>query len=249
VDAFSLWLVLAFFVVAVLYSTAGFGGGSSYLALLFLAGISYTTIPKIALTCNLLVASSAFFHYYRGGHFQIKKVLPFVVLSIPLAFLGGSIVISKEGFCFLLGMSLLAASLRLFMSDPNPTDTSQLSLKQAWMVGVPIGGALGFLSGLVGIGGGIFLSPLLVLMRWSRLKEASATASLFIIVNSLSGLFGQLSKGSFNMEPLLYLGAAVFLGGQIGSRIGSFHLPRLKLQRVLAGLMLLVSIRMLTVLL
>ena len=240
-----IWLILSFFVIALFYSMVGFGGGSSYLAVLALAGLSYQHIPPIALTCNLIVAGGGFIHFYRGGHFEPRKVLPFIVFSVPMAYLGGSILIKREFFFLLLGLSLLAAAARMVIPDHDFEQTKEVSWKRACMVGLPVGGGLGFLSGLVGIGGGIFLSPLLLMMRWVNVKQAAACASFFIFVNSFSGLIGQLQKGSSHFEYLLALSVTVFIGGQLGSRLGSFHLPKLELQRVLAALISIVAAKLL----
>ena len=241
-----IWLILAFFVIALLYSMVGFGGGSSYLAVLALAGLPYQHIPPIALICNLIVAGTGFYYFLKGGHFNLRKALPFVVLSIPMAYWGGRIPIGKELFAILLGLSLLAAALRMLMPGDRFDGGREVSPKKAWAIGLPSGAALGFLSGLVGIGGGIFLSPLLLFLRWVNVKQAGASASFFIIVNSLSGLLGQLHKGPIKgeWECLWFLGAVVFIGGQIGSRFGSFHVPKIVLQRVLALLITAVAVKM-----
>ena len=240
------WLPFAFFFVALIYSMVGFAGGSSYLALLILAGLSYQQVPPIALVCNLIVSASAFWHFYKGGYFDFKKVLPFIVFSIPMAFLGGKMAIGKELFYLLLGLSLFVAGFRMLIPEKNFAGARTVSLMKMWLVGMPIGAALGFLSGLVGIGGGIFLSPLLLLMRWLDAKQTAAAASFFILVNSLSGLLGQVQKGAMVPgEPLLFLGLAVLLGGQFGARIGATRLPRLGIQRITALLILYISINLL----
>jgi len=243
---FPVWLPIAFFVIAFFYSMVGFGGGSSYLAVLLIAGINYIHIPKVALVCNLLVAGTALFHYSKAGHLDFKKAIPFVLLSIPASFIGASIVISKDLFTLLLGLSLLVASLRLFILNDSYDFRTGLNSNNRWKIGLPIGAFLGFLSGLIGIGGGIFLSPILVLMKWVSIKEASAIASFFIIMNSLSGLIGQVLKsGVIYHEIFLVFLIAAFLGGQLGSQLGSIKIPRFALQRVLAVLVLAVSIRFL----
>lgn len=237
------WLPAAFFLVAFLYSIAGFAGGSSYLAILILSGLAYQQVPLIALFCNLIVSAGTFFHFYKGGHFDFKKALPWILFSIPMAFVGGKMQISRQLFFILLGLSLFAAGTRMLFADKEFETSRIISTRELWLVGLPAGAALGFLSGLVGIGGGIFLSPLLLLMRWVQAKQAAAIASFFIFVNSLSGLLGQAQKTVFPLtENLIFLGLAVFLGGQIGSSLGAYHLPRLKLQRVAAALILYVSI-------
>lgn len=239
------WLIPAFFMVAVVYSMAGFGGGSSYLALLALSGANYLLIPPVALICNLIVASSAFYFYFRAGHFSIKKILPFIITSIPFAYWGGTLQIGKETFLLLLGLSLLAASLRLFLTDAAAGNRYEPSRKTLWLVGSLLGMVLGFLSGLVGIGGGIFLSPLLMLLGWAHSKQAAACASFFILVNSLSGLLGHLTKSPPDTALLIPLSLAVLAGGQIGSRLGSHLLPKKAVQTVTAALILFVAARLL----
>ena len=243
-DSPLIFLCVAFFAIAVLYSMVGFGGGSSYLAVLGMTGLAYQTIPSIALVCNLIVAGGGVIHFVKGGHFSFKKVLPFTVLSIPMAYLGGKLLIPKELFFLLLGLSLLIAAIRMLIPDDYFNRPREISSKKAWSVGLPVGALLGFLSGLVGIGGGIFLSPILLFLRWVDVKQAGASASFFILVNSLSGLLGQLRKQPLNYEILMPLVTAVFVGGQIGSRLGSFHLPKLHFQRILALLIASVAIKM-----
>ena len=239
------WLILIFSVIALFYSMVGFGGGSSYLAVLVLAGLSHHEIPPVALTCNLIVAGGGFLHFYKAGHFEWRKVFPFIILSIPMAFLGGSIKIGKDLFALLLGLSLFAVALRMMIPDRWFDTPRPISSKKAWGVGLPAGALIGFFSGLVGIGGGIFLSPLLLLMRWVTVKQAAGCASFFILVNSLSGLMGQFQKELGITNSLLPLGMAVFAGGQIGSMLGAYHISKIKLQRILAILLLSVSVKLL----
>jgi len=239
------WLPICFFVVAFFYSMVGFGGGSSYLALLVLSGMSYSHIPPLALVCNLIVTTGGCWHFYKAGHLKFEKVLPFVVLSVPLAYLGGSIPIAKDLFCLLLGFSLMAVAIRMLLPGESSQQAHAVSMKKSWSVGVPLGGLLGFLSGLVGIGGGVFLSPLLLLLRWANVREAAASSSFFIIVNSFSGLMGQLHKGSLHLEWMIPLGLSVFFGGQIGARLGAYKIPRTRLQQALGALVFYVSFRLL----
>lgn len=239
------FMAAAFFMVAAAYSMAGFGGGSSYLAILAMTGLSHQSIPPIALVCNLIVAGGGAVHFARAGHFRFQKVLPFLILSIPAAYWGGTLSISKEVFSFLLGACLLAAAGRMLIKDDRFNEPRPVSPAEAWLIGLPGGAVLGFVSGIVGIGGGIFLSPLLLLLKWVDAKQAAACASFFIVVNSLAGLGGHWHKAAFDPQLLLPLGAAVFMGGQIGSRLGAFHLRKRMLQRVLAVLVASVAIKML----
>lgn len=240
-------LAPAFFLTALVYSMAGFGGGSTYLALLALFVFPYESMPKVALLCNLVVVSGGCWFFGREGHLPFRKLLPFLVTSIPMAYLGGRMPIDKTFFFWLLGLSLFCAALRLFLSDRTFEPRSPLPSKRVWGVGLPIGGLLGLISGLVGIGGGIFLSPLLLLMGWTNAKQSAAAASLFILLNSLSGLAGQFAKGGWpaDFSEIILLMLAVFLGGQIGSRLGSQKIPKLALQRITGGVILFVSFQIL----
>jgi len=243
-----LYILPLFFLAALVYSMAGFGGGSTYIAILVLFSFPYASIPKISLLCNLVVVTGGFFVFYREGHFSPRKVLPFVVGSIPAAYWGGRFPIGKTFFSLLLGLSLLVAAIRMLLSDESFIVRREVSWQHAWVVGVPAGGLLGALSGLVGIGGGIFLSPFIYFLGWGDAKEAAAAASFFILVNSLAGLGGQFSKTGWNLPDihlLIPLGIAVLIGGQIGSRLGSKKIQKLALQRITAGLILWVAVRLL----
>ncbi|MDO8461493.1 MAG: sulfite exporter TauE/SafE family protein [Deltaproteobacteria bacterium] len=236
-------IVSLFFLTALVYSIAGFGGGSTYIAILILFAFPYSAVPKVALICNLIVVTGGFTLFLREGHFSARKVIPFIVTSIPAAYWGGTLPIGKRLFSLLLGISLLVAAIRMFLSEEAFVVKREVSWKKSWAVGLPVGALLGALSGLVGIGGGIFLSPVLYLLGWANAKEAAAAASFFILVNSVAGLFGQFSKEGLMPDAafLVPLGIAVLLGGQIGSRLGSQRLPKLFLQRVTALLILFVS--------
>lgn len=238
------WLPTVFFLIAFLYSIVGFGGGSSYLAVLALTGIPHREIPVIALFCNIIVAAGGFWYFYRAGHLRWKIILPFVVLSIPMAYVGGRLELSRELFRLLLGFSLLVASIRMFISSKKFDAPVGVSLKKAWCVGIPVGGTLGFLSGLVGIGGGIFLSPILILLRWANAKEAACAASLFITVNSISGLAGHWGKGATNFQIVFPLAIAVFLGGQLGAQFGARKVSNVRLEQILAAFIFYVSVRL-----
>jgi uncharacterized membrane protein YfcA len=237
-------LALTFFFIALIYSSVGFGGGSSYLAILALTDIRYLLMPKVALICNLLVVTGGCYHFYKQKHFNKQLILPFVLSSVPMAFLGGMYPIKEKVFLILLTSSLLLAGLRLlFVTRFVDQEARPPSLLTSSLVG----SALGLLSGLVGLGGGIFLSPLMLNLRWGRPKEVAAAASAFIFLNSLAGLAGQLTKGMseeiFSHWPLFI---AVILGGQIGSRLGTHPIvSQRNMQRATAVLILAVSARLL----
>jgi uncharacterized membrane protein YfcA len=223
-------LASAFLIIATIYSSVGFGGGSSYLALLAVMGVHFEIIRPAALLCNIIVVSGGTYIFWRSGLLNFRRSWPFLALSIPMAFIGGLWRINDAAFFFiLLGISLVIASVLLWIQAPregNGTYTSPL-------LSATLGGGIGFLSGLVGIGGGIFLAPVLHLLNWDEPKKISALASAFILVNSVSGLAGQLAR-SHHVEwkfivPLL---GAVFLGGQIGSRLGARKFNPLYIKRV-----------------
>ncbi|MDH5717271.1 MAG: sulfite exporter TauE/SafE family protein [Spirochaetia bacterium] len=243
-----IYLALLFFLIALIYSSAGFGGGSSYLAILALFSFPFYWIPKIALICNIIVVTGGFIIFYRQGFFSFKRVLPFATSSIPFAYLGGSIIVSKNIFLIILSISLILVSMRLlFMNEKN-----QQTLKNNFSLALSVvtGSVIGFFSGMIGIGGGIFLSPFLFLMNWGHAKEIAATSSFFILVNSVSGLSGQiikheLTKDFLNMGfKLLPLPAAVFLGGQAGSRLGAYKLKPEKIRIVTGIIILIVALRL-----
>ena len=213
-------LTLAFLGIALAYSTVGFGGGSSYIAMLAVAGVSYAFIPKISLLCNLLVVTGGCYHSYRQGYFSRSLLLPFVLSSVPMAYLGGYYPLREKTFFALLTFCLVLAGARiLFVRDREAHEVHP----PGTLVAVITGAILGGLSGAVGIGGGIFLSPLLINLGWARSKNAAAVASAFILLNSVAGLAGQFTKNP-ELPPLallLPLFAAVLIGGQVGSRIGT----------------------------
>ena len=242
-------LVISFFFVALIYSSVGFGGGSSYLAILALTALSYEEIRAIALFCNLVVVSNSFYLYYKKGLYTLKKVLPLVITSVPMAFIGGFLKIEESLFYLLLGITLLIASIVMLQTKKesiNTIDSEKLEHKD-YLKNLGYGGAIGFVSGMVGIGGGIFLAPLLHITRWDTSKKIAATASLFILVNSISGLAGQLLNPSFNLNYQLtfLLITTAFLGGQIGTRLSIQLISPSLLKRSTALLIGFVAIKLL----
>ena len=239
-----------FFLIAAIYSSVGFGGGSSYIAVLALLSYPYQSIPTLALFCNLIVVSSSAYHFYQGDHFSWRQFWPYAVTSIPMAFWGGQIHISETLFLSLLGLCLFLVALRLLIWNRLGTPSYEESFEPKIGVALMLGATLGFLSGVVGIGGGIFLAPVLLYLRWGRPKQIAATAAFFILLNSFAGLSGQLLKGDMNMDIFNFwpLFLSVFLGGQLGSRMGSS--PRISQRAVkdaTAFLVLFVAFRILLV--
>jgi len=212
-------LAISFLVTAVLYSSVGFGGGSTYLALLLIWGVPYFVFPVIALSCNIIVVSGNCFNYIRAGNLNLKLLIPYLIGSIPLAFIGGSLPIEKRLFEILLFLVLTAAGTLLLFNFKSYDNKKENYKKIPTVVSILIGGALGFVSGVVGIGGGIFLSPILFLIRADKPKHIITMASLFILINSITGIIGQLTKNEVLSEipNYWYLLGAVLIGGQLGN--------------------------------
>jgi len=212
-------LSILFFVTATLYSSVGFGGGSTYLALLLLWGIPYYIFPAIALLCNIFVVSGNCFNYIRAGNLNLKLLIPYLIGSIPLAFIGGSLQVDKDLFEILLFLVLSTSGILLLFKFKSYDNIESDYKKIPFIVSLIIGSLLGFISGIVGIGGGIFLSPILFLLRAGKPQHIVTTASIFILVNSVSGIIGQLTKNDVFNEISNYwvLLLAVIIGGQLGN--------------------------------
>ncbi len=247
-DSFIL-LCLGFFVVATLYSSVGFGGGSSYLALLALVLTEFYAIRSIALLCNLVVVSGGCYLFYKKGLFEIRKFLPFVITSIPLSFLGASFRLKENVFFIILGLTLIVSSVALVIQTLNNRHKTETHRKYPVFVNYFLGGVIGFLAGLVGIGGGIFLAPILNHLRWEKSLTIAALTSFFILVNSISGLSGLVLNDTFQV-PATYaivLMFVVLLGGQLGTRITLQKLSGNGIKRLTALLVFSVGIRVLLV--
>jgi len=244
IESMPLWLPVVFFVVAMVYAAAGFGGGSAYLAVLAFSGLPYQSLPQTALVCNVVVTVGGLWHFHRGGHLSLMRVLPFFVLSIPMAYVGGRFQVDRDFFYALLGVSLLAAGILMVIPRPESAVRAMSATKE-WLIGLPVGASLGLLSGVVGIGGGVFLAPFLLLSGWTTPKQTAAAASLFILVNSAAGLSGQLVKGSYLGWTTAVLALAAVVGGQIGSRTGSYRMSAVGVRRLLAAIIVVVGARLL----
>ena len=239
-------LAILFLSTAVLYSSVGFGGGSTYLALLLIWGVPYFIFPVIALSCNIIVVSGNCFNYIKAGNLNLKLLVPYLIGSIPLAFIGGSLPIEKRLFEILLFLILATAGALLLLNFKSYDDKEENYRKISIPVSILIGGALGFIAGIVGIGGGIFLSPILFLIRAGRPKHIVTTASLFILINSISGIIGQLTKNAVLIEipNYWYLLAAVLIGGQLGNFLNLKIFPTRILALVTAILVVFIAVRM-----
>ena len=181
-------LSILFFVTAILYSSVGFGGGSTYLALLLIWGVPFNIFPIIALLCNIIVVSGNSFNYIRAGNHNFKILFPFLIGSIPFAFFGGTLEVKKELFEILLFLVLAIAGILLFINNKSYENNNLIIKKLNFVIALFIGSLLGLISGIVGIGGGIFLSPILFLLKVEKPKIIVTTASLFILINSISGV-------------------------------------------------------------
>tara|TARA_Y100000590_G_scaffold89967_1_gene101341 strand:- start:40 stop:783 length:744 start_codon:yes stop_codon:yes gene_type:complete len=238
-------LSILFLVTAILYSSVGFGGGSTYLALLLISGIPYLIFPVIALSCNIIVVSGNCFNYIRAGNFNSKLLIPYLIGSIPFAYIGGSLPIEKQLFEILLFSVLIIAGTSLLFNFRSYDDKDSSYRRIPISLSILIGGILGFISGVVGIGGGIFLSPILFLIRAGKPKHIVTASSLFILINSISGIIGQLTKNEVLSGALNYwfLLVGVLIGGQIGNFLNLKILPTRILALITATLVLFVAIR------
>ena len=239
-------LSILFIITATLYSSVGFGGGSTYLALLLLWGVPYFIFPLIALCCNIIVVSGNCFNYIRAGNLNLKLLAPYLIGSIPFAYIGGSLPVEKKLFEILLFLVLSVAGLLLLFKFKSYDDDEGNYKKVPIIVSIIIGSLLGFISGIVGIGGGIFLSPILFLIRAGKPKHIITAASLFILINSLSGIIGQLTKNIVLIEISNYwfLLLAVLVGGQLGNFLNLKMFPTRILALGTAALVLFVAVRM-----
>ena len=239
-------LSILFFVTAIFYSSVGFGGGSTYLAILLITGVPYYVFPALALICNIFVVSGNSYNYIRAGNLNLKLLTPYLIGSIPLAFIGGSLIISKNLFEIILFFILTVAGIVLLSNFKNYDDNEESYKNLPFFISILIGAVLGFVSGIVGIGGGIFLSPILFLLKAGKPKHIVTAASLFILINSISGIIGQLTKNYVFMEisKYWYLILAVIIGGQIGNFLNLKILPTRILALITAILVLFVALRM-----
>ncbi|UJH67311.1 sulfite exporter TauE/SafE family protein [Allomuricauda sp. SCSIO 65647] len=239
-------LMAIFFIIALLYSSVGFGGGSSYLAILALVLTSFFVIRSTALLCNLAVVSGSCYLYFQRGHLQLKKFLPFVVTSVPMAFLGASFRLKENVFFIILGISLIASAIALAMQTIQLKTDFEPKRYPSYLLYL-LGGGIGLLSGLVGIGGGIFLAPVLNYLKWDRPLVIAALASFFILVNSVSGLTGLALAGTFEWfwPEIGILLAVVIIGGQIGVRLSLGQFSAKTIRLITALLVFVVGVRVL----
>ena len=239
-------LSILFLITAILYSSVGFGGGSTYLALLLIWEIPYFIFPVIALICNIIVVTGNSFNYVRAGNHNIKLLMPFLIGSIPFAFIGGTLIVNKEIFEVLLFIVLSIAGLLLLINNKSYEQKKIVIKKLNFLISIFIGSILGLVSGIVGIGGGIFLSPILFLLKADYPKNIVTTASLFILINSISGIFGQLTKENVINDVSSYwpLFSSVFVGGLLGNYLNLKIFSSRILAFITSLLVLFVAVRM-----
>ena len=241
-------ILLFFFVIAFIYSSVGFGGGSSYLAILALYDLPFKEIKLIALICNIIVVTGGTIIFIKSRQVNWSKIIPLALVSVPMAFLGATIKLSQDAFFVILGCSLIVAAILLWLKTRRgDVENVMTPGKYSYIRDGFLGGSIGFLSGMVGIGGGIFLSPLLNLIKWDTAKKIAATASVFILVNSVAGIAGQLTtlQADLNYTRIILLCVAVFLGGQLGSRMGAIKFNPLVIRRLTAALVFVAGVEVL----
>ncbi|RYG04484.1 MAG: sulfite exporter TauE/SafE family protein [Chitinophagaceae bacterium] len=238
-----IWLFFSLlFIVAFLYASVGHGGASGYLALMAIFAISPLVMKPTALLLNLFVSSVSFAQFYRGRHFKWKIFWPFIATSIPFSFAGGTMAIESHMYKRILGALLIIPVIRFFFF-PNASRTDHKP--STIPLSLVIGAVIGLLSGMIGIGGGIILSPILILLKWTDQKQTAAISAAFIFVNSVAGLAGQLVKGiTFTQDMVLYVGVA-FVGGIAGAYFGSLKFPQTALKYVLATVLALACYKLL----
>lgn len=240
------FLLISFFLIALIYASVGFGGGSSYLAVMAVMAVPFEVMRPAALLCNIVVVTGGTLIFYRQGLLNFRRIWPFLLFSVPMSFLGGYYPIGEATFFRILGITLLVAAVVLWFNDRYPSTQSPDKIQKPPILAAILGGGIGFLSGLVGIGGGIFLSPVLHFLKWDNAPKISALACVFIMANSLSGLVGQLSRPTsmdWNFTlPLLFV---VLLGGLLGSRLGSVKFSMVHIQKITALLIFVAAINIL----
>lgn len=233
---------LLLFFVALMYSSVGHGGASGYLALMAFFSYAPETMRPTALLLNIFVSLTGFIQYYRGGHFRWRLFWPFAITSVPAAFLGGLIIMDARLYKIILGVLLLFSVIRL---GGLSFDDNKALKKQGLPVSLLIGACIGVLSGMIGIGGGIILSPLILLLHWGNMKQTAAVSALFILVNSISGMGGLFTKGIHFSSDMAWMIIIAFLGGLLGSYLGAMKVGSPILRKILAIVLLMASIKLL----
>ncbi len=237
-------LVAAFFIIAALYSVTGHGGASAYIGVMVLLGMAPHEIKPIALSLNVIVSLIATLYFYGAGHFHRALFLPFILSSVPLALLGGYLQIPTQWFNWLMGCALIFSALRVGMKSTLITTGHAPN----FAIALGAGAVIGLISGLIGVGGGIFLTPLVILMKWANARQAAAVSAPFILLNSIAGLIGFSAQASAVFpEIIMWLALPVFVGGFLGSYLGSRSLATSSIARVLSVVLILAGVKLLYV--
>ena len=238
----SLFFYSSIVVAAILYSSVGHGGASGYLAVMALFGLEPAIMKPAALTMNIFVTVLVLVRLSKAGHFNWRLFIPFASTSIPAAFLGGAFTIDSTAYRIIVGIALLIAMWRLLWQDENKRKLHKPSL---W-ISLPVGGLLGFISGLTGVGGGIFLSPILLFLNWTTMRGSAAIAAAFILVNSIAGLAGYLSTSTDWPTGIPALVIAALMGGLIGSELGTNKISPVRLRKILAVVLAIAGVKIIT---
>ncbi|HSL12728.1 MAG TPA: sulfite exporter TauE/SafE family protein [Nitrososphaeraceae archaeon] len=241
-----------FFIISFFYSSVGFAGGSSYIAILVLAGVNLYTVPPISLALNIIVSSAALFNYIKAGHLSLRLSFP-LLISVPFAFIGGSIILPEKMLTLIFVISLFSASAALLLSgrriitfQHGKIRKMNLNFVKTTLITTPLGALLGSISGLVGIGGGIWLSPILIMSGLANPKQAAASASLFILTNSISGFIAHTITKNIDFDLIIPLSIVVLIGGLMGSRLGALKFDHQKIIIIIGILVALAAINLAT---
>jgi hypothetical protein len=243
VDGLTFILPIAIFAVAALYASVGHGGASGYIAVLSLTALSPAEISTTALVLNILVAGIALISFARAGHLSMRRTWPFLLGSVPAAFAGGLIRVPDHTYYILVAVVLIVAAIRLVLPVLTTQDNLASSAPRN-STAISLGAGIGLLSGIVGVGGGIFLSPLMMLKRWAAAKQTAATAACFVTINSVAGLLGRLSSGSLDMGNIGFWPVIALAGGLLGSHLGARRFPTPVIRTALAAVLMIAAVKL-----
>jgi uncharacterized membrane protein YfcA len=240
-----IYLIPIFAVTAFVYASVGLGGASMYLAVLALFHVPYQDIPPAALACNIIVTAGVTCHFWRAGHVKPRLILPFIVTSVPMTFVGAGIKLSEPVFYRILAVVLIIAAVRTFFFKEGAHVRHAAGTRTAFIYAPLAGAALGALAGMIGIGGGLFLLPVILLLGWGDAKESAAAAGAFTLVNSAAGLVAHGAAGRFDWAFILPLACAVFVGGQLGAHCGARRFSPNAVRKIFAVILFGVAVRLL----
>lgn len=239
-----MFLIPALFVISLVYTSVGLGGGSSYVALLFLLGMPLASIPPVALFFNITASSVAFYRFSKRGYVVPRQVYPFLLTSVPATFLGASLKLNENILSLVFALILFSIALVLLFRKKEIKSRFSVSSNLHWILPSLLGAILGFLAGLVGIGGGIFLGPVLLLIGYSSPKYIAGICSAFVLINSIVGLTVRYMQGGVDISAILLLGLVVFAGAQFGSFFGTKKISPIFVQKIVAVILMIVSFKL-----